>query len=334
MTSQRVAVVICTYSERRWRDLRSALSSVMSQTRPADEVVVVVDHNPDLLTRVRGSASDVRVVENRGRSGLAGARNSGVTATSSDVVVFLDDDAVAEHDWLAHLMRPYGDASVLGVGGAIRPLWAGARPRWFPAEFDWVIGCTYVGLPVTAGPVRNLIGANMSFRRTVFERAGGFAEGIGRVGTRPMGCEETELCLRASAAMDGTFAYEPAAVVHHRVPPERSRVSYFRARCFAEGLSKAAVTATAGTSAGLASERAYARRTIPAGFCRSVADTALGRDSWGIVRGLAMVAGLSCTAAGYVVGRAGPVTAKRRTRAGTRQDATHRSIEERDVDAA
>ena len=44
------------------------------------------------------------------------------------------------------------------------------------------------------------MGCNMSFRREVFERIGGFAEEIGRIGKNPLGCEETELCIRARQA--------------------------------------------------------------------------------------------------------------------------------------
>ena len=62
-----------------------------------------------------------------------------------------------------------------------------------PREFNWVVGCTHRGMPSTTAPVRNLIGCNMSFRREVFSRIGGFRDQIGRVGARPSGCDETEL---------------------------------------------------------------------------------------------------------------------------------------------
>src|SRR5439155_542168 len=76
------------------------------------------------------------------------ARTTGIDrADRGDVIAFLDDDAVAEPDWLETMLRAYGDGSVMAVGGRIEPLWAAGRPGWFPPEFDWVVGCTYVGLP-------------------------------------------------------------------------------------------------------------------------------------------------------------------------------------------
>jgi len=297
------SVVVCVYTEDRWEAIVESVSSVLAQTSPPREVVVVVDHNPALLVRCTAELPGVVVVPNANDPGLAGARNTGVGHCSGAVVAFLDDDARAERDWLARLLVHYDDVDVLGVGGAIVPDWRGSpRPAQFPAEFDWVVGCSYVGLPTQASRVRNLIGANMSLRRSVFDTVGGFAARLGRVGSRPAGCEETELCIRALARMQrGHFVHEPAARVHHRVGPERRTWSYFRARCFAEGRSKAVVAGLVGAGAGLATERDYVRRVLPRGALTGVRDCVHG-DPWGLVRAGWIVVGLTCTSAGYVAG--------------------------------
>jgi hypothetical protein len=196
----------------------------------------------------------------------------------------------------------YGDPAVIGAGGPAEPAWDGGRPRAFPSEFDWVVGCTYRGMPEQTSPIRNPVGANMSFRREVFEAVGGFRHGIGRVGKRPVGCEETEFCIRAQAHFtDATIVYEPRARVRHRVPASRARWTYFRSRCYAEGLSKALVTSFAGRGPGLASERAYTLRTLPSGVGRGLRD-ALRGDLSGLGRAAAIVAGLAVTTVGYAVG--------------------------------
>nr|MBA2451868.1 glycosyltransferase [Chloroflexia bacterium] len=235
--------------------------------------------------------------------GLAGARNCGVRAARGDIIAFLDDDAIAAADWLSRLSAGYDNPSVNGVGGAIEPLWSSGRPTWFPQEFDWVVGCTYRGLPETAAPVRNLIGANMSFRRKVFEIAGGFRSGIGRVGAQPSGCEETELCIRASQLVPGTvFMYEPSARVYHRVPSNRATWDYYRRRCHAEGRSKVLVATLVGAGDGLASERAYTFATLPQGVARGVGAALMGSGWAGFTRAGAIVAGLMITTAGYLTG--------------------------------
>jgi glycosyltransferase involved in cell wall biosynthesis len=298
-----VSVVVCAYTEQRWDDLSAAIASVQAQTRPPLEVIIVVDHNAGLLARVQRAFPKVRAVENCERRGLSGARNTGTAIATGDVVAFLDDDATAEPDWLDRLLTPYSDPQVIGVGGAIEPVWVASRPRSFPDEFLWVVGCSYRGMPTSTSRVRNLIGANMSYRREALEELSGFHASLGRVGTTPRGCEETDLCIRAARHWpDSIFVYEPLAVVHHRVPPWRNRWGYFRARCYGEGLSKAEVVRRGGSMRGLASERTYTFRTLPRGVVREVMGVLADRDPAGVLRATGIALGLLYTSAGYVAG--------------------------------
>jgi hypothetical protein len=297
-----VSVVICAFADERWDDTLAAVASVQAQRPAPHEVIVVVDHNPGLHARF-ASTLDVTVVENQESRGLSGGKNTGLGMATGDVVAFLDDDAVAEPGWVAALAGPFADPDVLGVGGLTLPAWATSRPRWWPEEFDWVVGCTFVGRD--PGVVRNLLGGNASFRRSLFHLAGGFPAHIGRSGgKRPLGCEETEFCIRASQRRPGgKFVFDPQAVIHHRVPIVRQRFAYFRARCYAEGLSKALVAQSVGVSAGLAAERTYAAVALRRGVLRGVRDGMAG-DAAGFRRAGAILAGLAYTTAGYLVGTA------------------------------
>jgi hypothetical protein len=157
-------------------------------------------------------------------------------------------------------------------------------------------------MPTGTGLVRNLIGANMSFRREILLSVGQFRRDMGRVGTNPVGCEETELCIRIRQRWPNRMLlYRPEALVRHRVPPNRSRWAYFRARCYAEGISKSLVRRCVGAQDGLASERAYALRTLPSGVARGLADTIRG-DLGGLLRAGAIVSGLAMTTSGFVRG--------------------------------
>ena len=299
--SHDVSVIICTYTLARWDALQAAISSIYAQSIQPREVIIVVDHNLELAERVSAQWPDATMVENHDVSGLSGARNTGITIAQGAYLAFLDDDAIAESTWLERLTDCCQDPQVLGAGAFVAPAWEEESPAWLPEEFYWVIGCTYRGLPAAQAPVRNLFGGSMCLRREIFTEIGGFRTNIGRTSTLPLGCEETELCIRARQHWpQKVFLYEPAVRIDHWIPASRTRWNYFRARCYAEGRSKALVSQQVGVSAGLASEWAYVWKTLPQGVVRGVTDTLLAHDVMGLARAGAIIAGLTITVAGYV----------------------------------
>lgn len=302
-----LSVIICAYTEKRWDDLVTAVESVQRQTLSPREIIIVIDHNPALLKRVQEHIANVIVVENTETRGLRGARNCGVAIAKGQIIAFLDDDAVAAPDWLMLLCEGYSNPQILGTGGAVKPFWVEGQPAWFPEEFYWVVGCSYKGMPLTNTTIRNPIGANMSFLREVFDTVGNFHSETVSVGPRHAGgCEETELCIRAHQRWpQRVFLYLPQASILHRVPYNRSCWRYFCARCYAEGLSKAILVQFVGSKDALASERLYTLSTLPQGIVHNLAQGLLQRNGSKLARAGAIIAGLTMTAAGYVVGRVG-----------------------------
>jgi hypothetical protein len=158
-------------------------------------------------------------------------------------------------------------------------------------------------MPQTVQTIRNPVGANMAFRREVFDTVGDFHSQNGHVGSRHAGgCEETELCIRARQRWpQSVFLYQPRAQVLHRVPGNRTSWRYFCSRCYVEGLAKADVTRYVGAKDGLAAERTYTLRTLPKGIVHGMADALLHHDLAGLARAGAIVAGLVVTIVGYIV---------------------------------
>lgn len=298
-----LSVVICAYTTERWDDLCRSVESVLADRGPQLQVVVVIDHNDDLYVRaiVRfGHDHRILVRHSDGPRGLSGARNTGVDFAYGEVVAFLDDDAAAEPGWSRALLRHYDNPRVLGVGGSAAPVWPDGRPRWIPAEFDWVVGCSYLGQPDRLAPVRNPLGCNMSLRRSVLDDIGGFRPEVGRVGKKPVGGEETELFLRLRTMRPtGRVLLDPAASVRHYVSSDRATLRYFVSRCYHEGLSKAVVTRLAQAPRPLDSERAYTTKVLP----RAVAREAVSLRRGGRARAAVMVLGLGVTTAGYLRGK-------------------------------
>lgn len=292
-----VSVVICAYTLDRWDQLVLAMDSVSFQS-PAHEMILVVDHNPELLERARSRWPDSVVLSNTSRRGLSGGRNTALQIASGEVIAFLDDDAVAEPGWLAALVMPFEDPLVVAVGGTATPIWPDEAPAVLPVELLWIVGCSYRGLPESAGPIRNVMGCSMAFRRSPLLEIGGFNLDTGRVGKRPIGCEETEACISLRQSDPArVILHAPAARVRHHVSADRVRFSYVANRSWCEGLSKAGIARTVGRQDALASETAYAARVLPAGVWRE-----LRRGRSGLVPAFAIVVSLGLAGAGYVWG--------------------------------
>ena len=297
-----VSVIIAAFADERWGDLVEAVDSVSGQSHPAQETIVVIDHNGRLFLRATAEFAGVRVLENALAHGASGARNTGVAASTSDVVVFMDDDATADPHWLKHLITPFERSAVIGVGGRLEPAWSTRRPRWFAPEFDWVVGGSYRGMPERVTPIRNVWSGNMAIRREVFDAIGGFRVGFGKTGARSRP-EDTDLCLRASNVREGTYwVYHPEALAHHKVPAAREQFRFFVRRCFAEGQGKADLCALVDRSTAISSEVAYARTVLPKGMALGLGE-ALRGDPMGAVRSGVILLGLGAAAAGMTSGR-------------------------------
>ncbi len=316
-TATSVAVVIPAYTMDRWPLLVKAVESLKVQTVPADEIVLCIDNNDELLQRARDQwpASErtaVRIMPNlhsdhltdtstheaihgtKRRFGAGMARNTAAASVTSDVIAFMDDDAHATPTWIEALLDVFERPSVVAVGGPPLPDYETARPSWFPGNFDWVFGCAYDGLPTTVAPLRHLIGANMAVRRSAWEAVGGF------LGSD---FDDLNMCMRLLARFGvDSVVYTPFAVVHHFVPANRVTWRYFWRRCYFVNREKVGVFRQIGSAANLVAEREFVIHALTEQTRRTAKDVASGR--FGAVRVLgAMIAGISLAGLGHVRGR-------------------------------
>lgn len=311
-----VSVVIPCHSERGWDTLVGAVASALAQQPPPSDVVVVVDHNPQLYYRARRDLTGVTVLENRFEQGASGNRNTGAWHTTTPLVAFLDGDITAGPQWLAQLVTPFDDPAVVGTGGAIAAAWERTRPRWMPDELLWAVGASYTGMPLITAPVRNVWSASMAVRREVFTSVGGFREGFGKIGSRNRP-EDTDLCLRMSES-GGHWMYVPDAVVKHDVPNERSTFRFLLRRCFAEGRGKVQMARLLHGSRSLGAERSYLSRTLPRAVLRDLSGAVRAPNagqpdrSSHAARAGTVVAAVAAAAAGGAVETIGAGWRKRR----------------------
>ncbi len=236
----RVSVVVCEHTIERYDDLREAADSVLEQSHEDTELVLVSDGSTDVCQKMRDDFADVATVQCLPDNvGLLQARNEGARAATGDIVAFMDDDAIADEDWIRELVAVYEARDVPAVGGKMTPVWVAGKPSYLPEEFYWLIGVTHRGFADGPGEVRNTFGSNISFRRDVFLDLGGFDSAIGgRHGDSNLQGGETELCARMKEEYGHGVFYTPDAEVAHKIFSYRTTLSWLLDRAFWQGYSK------------------------------------------------------------------------------------------------
>ncbi len=216
-----VSLVICTRD--RPDDLKRCLAALGDLTlRPLQTIVVDNAPRDDATRRLVEQTPGVEYVL-EWRPGLSRARNAGVARCRGDVVAFTDDDVVVHPNWLSGLLRGFDSPDIWAVTGPVFPAELESEAQFlFQAghhDFGWGYhrldfdGAFFEQTQAKGAPVWRIgAGANMAFRREVFERVGGFDE---RLGAGASGCsEDSELWYRVLAE-GGTCRYEPTASVFH-----------------------------------------------------------------------------------------------------------------------
>jgi GT2 family glycosyltransferase len=225
MTAPTVSVVIITYERPHF--VTRCLEHLLVQTQPPLEVVVIdssSDEKTKRLVRQR-FPTVVYAVCDAGMGAMATARNLGYRMSKGEVLAFIDDDAFADPEWLERLLPFYDDPAVGAVGGR--------QIRRVPGELqegmdsigqlqeDGTISGNFAADPGGPVPVDHLLGANMSFRRSVLDQIGGIRDGYGGTCVR----EETDLCLRVAHA-GYKLVFTPDAVVEHLAAPYAKGVRF------------------------------------------------------------------------------------------------------------
>ncbi|MGH7502654.1 MAG: glycosyltransferase family 2 protein [Longimicrobiales bacterium] len=239
----RASVVICTHN--RADLLGGAIRSVLDQdVDPGVFDILVVDNaSTDATHGVAASFGDrIRYVHETWL-GLAAARNTGWEMAAGEIVVFLDDDAVAGPGWLRAILDVFAEVQPRPgcAGGPVHPIWGAPRPAWLADEL--LTSLTILDWSDRAHAITDLrqewlAGANLAVRRDILAALGGFAFGLDRSGARLLSSGDVYLQKQiVNAGLD--VWYDPRIAVQHHVPVARLGMAWFKERYFAQGLSDA-----------------------------------------------------------------------------------------------
>ncbi|HIK08361.1 MAG TPA: glycosyltransferase family 2 protein [Trichormus sp. M33_DOE_039] len=243
MNNMQISAIICTHNRDNY--LGAAIDSLLGQDFAGEFEVIVVDNGSSDRTR---EVTEKRTSDPRLKYifeptiGLSVARNTGAKEAKSEILAYLDDDAVASPGWLQVLYDAYQQNLQLAIaGGKVTLLWPPnvEPPKWLSTGLAGNLGAYDLGDSVVYIDKPGLTprGLNYSIRRQFLSDIGGFDPQLGRVGKNLLSNEElqmTELALKKGWQV----AYLPAALVAHNVAPERINRSWFLNRGWWQGISE------------------------------------------------------------------------------------------------
>lgn len=218
-----ISTVIVTYN--RFLSCKRTVNSLLSQSLLPSEIVIIDDASSKPF---EFNHPLVRVIRNNSEMGLSVSRNIGVKVSKGDIITFIDDDAIADRDWIKNIKRAFLEFNADIVGGPVFPLFLSKPPKWFNVK--------QFGVCIGVNQKDDIIGCNFAVKRSVFERIGYFSESLGRKYGVLLSGEETEFLQRARRAKLKVL-FIPDAKVYHIVYPHRLTLYYLMRRIWWQGIT-------------------------------------------------------------------------------------------------
>lgn len=240
----KVSIIICTYNR------AGLLSKTLQSLVPLEnldlaEIIVVDNRSTDHTETVVKDFIEKYVDDIDARyisepiQGLSAARNTGILASKSQLIAFLDDDAIPCRTWISTIVSTFTDRpEVMAMGGKIAPIFESKRPEWLIKPFELPYTIVDLGNRIREYPGRlHPCGANMAMRKIVFDLSL-FPLELGRKGDSLLSGEEAWL-FEQMQNEGHTILYHPLMAVDHFVPASRLTESWIMKRYYSQGISNA-----------------------------------------------------------------------------------------------
>jgi len=235
-------VIVPTYN--RHSLLERALQSLLAAELPAglDVKVTVVDNNsrdktPSVVNSFKPAFQGRLNYLFEPKSGKSHALNTGIAATSGELVGMIDDDEEIDRFWFVRINEIFANNELDFVGGPYVPRWGAPPPSWLPSRYSGVIGVVNLGSEQRPYGADNVLpGGNAVMRRSTLKRLMPYSTALGPHGDHYLADEDKDMYLRLIAS-GAKGLYLPDLIVYHYIHPERLTKRYYRHWCFWRGVS-------------------------------------------------------------------------------------------------
>jgi glucosyl-dolichyl phosphate glucuronosyltransferase len=228
-----ISIIICTYNRADY--IGEAMKSLLQQDFDKDcfETIVVNNNSTDNTEQICkdfiSANPDYQLYYfNEKEQGSSPARNTGAKHAKGELLIFMDDDAIAENDFLKNTWQFYSEnKTVQGFGGRIIPRYIPAEPRWMSKFVSSLVGnFKYADRVVEFESNKYPLESNMAVTKNAFDEVGGFNTALpGVKGKLRIGGEGKDFYFRVKENGHKIF-YVPGMVVHHVVEVEKLTSEY------------------------------------------------------------------------------------------------------------
>lgn len=239
-----ISVIICTYNNLPL--LKFSVEAILKQNLDNNKYeVLIIDNNSndgtnDYIRDILPLYSNLKYFKESSQ-GLSYARNRGINESNANIITFIDDDAIAEKNLLEVVLNKFKTyPSIVCLGGKVVPKIDFDVQDWFLKKYQnyLVLGYDAGNEDLFLDKIHGPVGANISFKRKVFDHYGKFDLNLGRKKDTYLANEE-ELLLRKIKSVKGSCLYAPVAIVHHIAKRTRVGRKYLLHRAYYKGISDA-----------------------------------------------------------------------------------------------
>lgn len=223
-----VSVILCSFNGA--KKIKNTLIALKKQTYPNFEIIVVDDGSSDKTAQIAEDFGVITISHSQNK-GLSASRNTGIKKSKGEIIAFTDDDCVPDLKWLQELVNAYSNSEIVGVGGKVvvanndRSIITTYLRENNPLQplllsltksnsilyrfYLYIRKLFFPKIELKQQQVYMIVGANMSFRKKVFEQIGLFDE------TFHFGADEEDFCKRIFLQHIGELWYIPKAIIYH-----------------------------------------------------------------------------------------------------------------------
>jgi GT2 family glycosyltransferase len=223
MKKTKLTIVICT------KNINALFKTCFhSLNKQSNFQILIVNNSGKKLDYIKGATVVVQP-----QLGHSFARNKGWQEAIGEYIAYIDDDAIASKDWVKQILnfiRIHPGVSAFGGQHSRHsniPL-----PKWMPDNYGRK-DCGTAVRRLTIGK-DFLNGTNMIFKRSIFQKIGGFNQKYGNIGNKTFYGEETELQLRLARAGIAVW-YDPKITVSHLVANSKMNIGWIIKEAFITG---------------------------------------------------------------------------------------------------